>query len=114
MAALEFPTPRCGFCGASGTASCREFLQDVDPHQEREVSLFYAPLDGPTIGREDLFIDELDGMTLRSLEEVADYHQYLSESYAENAWLRHAETNDRYAWEDEQDRMRAAGLSYWF
>jgi hypothetical protein len=33
---------------------------------------------------------------------------------AENAWLRAAETNDQYAWEEEQDRMRAAfyGAAY--
>ncbi|WP_128378526.1 hypothetical protein [Streptomyces cavernae] len=30
------------------------------------------------------------------------------EMEAENAWLRAAETNDQYAWEEEQDRLRAA------
>ncbi|MFG3157212.1 hypothetical protein ACGF7W_34840 [Streptomyces sp. NPDC048219] len=65
---------------------------------------------------ESLFIEELDGITYAT-EDEAVYARYSpedweaqakSEADAENGWLRAAETNDRYAWEDEQDRMRAA------
>ncbi|MFE2934842.1 hypothetical protein [Streptomyces sp. NPDC059278] len=57
-----------------------------------------------------LFIPELDGDTFASRRDLADYHDYLSEAEAENGWLRVAENNDRYAWEDEQDRLRAAAF----
>ncbi|MDX3695039.1 hypothetical protein PV726_32815 [Streptomyces europaeiscabiei] len=54
-----------------------------------------------------LFIPELDGDTF-TRKELDDYRWYQIEADAENGWLRAAETNDQYAWEDEQDRMRAA------
>jgi hypothetical protein len=54
-----------------------------------------------------LFIPELDGDTF-TRQELDDYRWYRLEADAENGWLRAAENNDRYAWEEEQDRMRAA------
>ncbi|MGW1290270.1 hypothetical protein ACWD4N_43415 [Streptomyces sp. NPDC002586] len=54
-----------------------------------------------------LFIPELDGDTF-TREELDDYRWYKIEADAENGWLRAAETNDQYAWEEEQDWMRAA------
>ncbi|MFJ9239718.1 hypothetical protein ACIRJ3_32625 [Streptomyces anulatus] len=66
-----------------------------------------------------LFIEALDGVTYATEAEAADaqYDRYSPEEQemwakleadAENGWLRAAETNDRYAWEEEQDRLRAA------
>ncbi|MFJ1837818.1 hypothetical protein ACIOJ9_28610 [Streptomyces sp. NPDC088175] len=67
-----------------------------------------------------LFIEALDGVTYATEAEAEDaYHhdRYSPEEQeawakleidAENGWLRAAETNDRYAWEEEQDRLRAA------
>lgn len=57
-----------------------------------------------------LFIDELDGMTFRSRREVSEYWDWKSEHDAEMAIERALETNDQYAWEDEQDRLRAAAF----
>jgi hypothetical protein len=51
---------------------------------------------------------ELDGMTFADREELSHYYDYLAEAEAEGAWLRAAETNDQYAYEVEQDELRAA------
>lgn len=56
----------------------------------------------------DLFRLELDGETFASRRDVDEYHWAKAEIDAENGWLRAAETNDRYAYEDQQDRDRAA------
>ena len=114
MSALEFPTGRCGFCGATGTNSCREFYADVDPHSERpSASLFADALDGRTFGPVDtLFVLELDGPTFTSYDQYCEYLDAEAEIQAENGWLRAAETNDQYAWEDEQDRLRANAFGF--
>lgn len=59
-----------------------------------------------------LFVPELDGDTFASLEELADYHHAQAEYDAEMAIERALETNDRYAWEEEQDRLRAAAFGF--
>ncbi|MFF8387867.1 hypothetical protein ACF053_30080 [Streptomyces kanasensis] len=59
-----------------------------------------------------LFIPELDGDTFSGLEELDEHLWVLEEVKAEGAWLRAAETNGRYAWEEEQDRQRAALFGY--
>nr|WP_233109074.1 hypothetical protein [Streptomyces sp. 14R-10] len=59
-----------------------------------------------------LFISELDGDTFPSLKELDEHLCALEEIRAEGAWLRAAETNDAYAWEEEQDRQRAALFGY--
>lgn len=42
---------------------------------------------------EALFVDELDGLTFRSREELSDYRDSQKEIDAENGWLRMAENN---------------------
>ncbi|MYS32896.1 hypothetical protein K388_07472 [Streptomyces sp. KhCrAH-43] len=59
-----------------------------------------------------LFIPELDGDTFPNLGELDEHLWALKEIRAEGAWLRAAETDDRYAWEEEQDRQRAAFFGY--
>lgn len=111
----EFPTGRCGFCGATGYDSCREFLVNVADHPERpKASLFILELHGATIEAVDtLFIPELDGLVASTAEQAYEWEeqrlQYEQEAYAEGAWLRHAENNEQYRWEVEQDELRA----YW-
>lgn len=113
MSTQTLPTGRCGFCGATGYASCREFLVDVDNHPERPTaSLFIPELDGVTVeAMNSLFIPELDGLMAKTaaqaLEWLEQEQQTEAEIYAESAWLRAAETNDQYAWEVEQDEARA-------
>lgn len=82
----------------------------------------FTPADGATIAPvATLFIPELDGDTYPTSEEA--YWAYAetfieadaaAEYAAELAAERALETNDRYAWEDEQDRLRAAvfGFAY--
>lgn len=94
---------RCGFCGVR-KSSCREFGQNVADHSERSTVL------------PDLFVFELDGITAETAELACEWEQqaaqYEAESYAESGWLRAAETNDVYAWECQQDELRAAGLRF--
>lgn len=75
----------CGFCGARGNASCREFFQDVDDHSERSMEL------------PELFTEELDGITAPTAAQAYEWQQQMeearAETYAENAWLRAAENN---------------------
>lgn len=75
----------------------------------------FTPADGATVAPlATLFIEELDGLTFASLEDLLDYHASRDEAYAkaeqdaEMAYERHLETNDRYRWEHEQDELRAA------
>lgn len=111
MTATDTPTPTrlkldaCGFCGAAGNDSCREFLEDVPDHSDRYTEL------------PDLFIWELDGPTGDTVEEAVDLlweqEQYQMETNAENGWLRAAENSAQYAHEVEQDELRAAyGLPF--
>lgn len=70
--------------------------------------------DGAT--RPSYFVPELDGITAPDRETAAEWEvgrlDAEAEADAENGWLRAAENNDRYAWEDEQDRMRAAAFGF--
>ncbi|MFF7198289.1 hypothetical protein ACFZAM_31845 [Streptomyces sp. NPDC008079] len=104
MNAVVVKLENCGFCGASGDNSCREFLQDVPDHSERSMEL------------PELFIYELDGLTAETAEQAYEWEQerqqYEQEAYAESGWLRAAENNPVYAWESEQDELRAAGLYF--
>jgi hypothetical protein len=110
----QYPTGCCGFCGASGYASCREFLSDVPNHPERpKASLFIRELDGPTVEAVDtLFAEELEGITAETvdlaqqLQQEAD--QAEDECRAEMAIERAYETNDQYRWEVEEDERRAS------
>lgn len=73
----------------------------------------FTPADGTTITPvETLFIEELDGLTFASLEELADYRwaQYDDEDDydPDAAYERHLETNDQYRWECDEDERRAA------
>jgi len=58
------------------------------------------------------FVDELHGLTFPTREAAAEYRWHeadaLAERDAEMAVERALETNDRYAWECEQDELRAA------
>lgn len=65
------------------------------------------------------FILELHGETFASYEEYQDnleqwdsYYTYLAETEAENGWLRAAENNEVYAWECEQDELRAQAMGF--
>jgi hypothetical protein len=102
--AITVKLDRCGFCGARRNVSCREFGQNVADHSERFTTL------------PELFVEELDGITAPTMEQAYEWEwqaeQYRQESYAESGWLRAAETNDRYAWECEQDELRASGLVF--
>lgn len=64
--------------------------------------------------RPSYFVAELDGVTAPTAEIAYEWEdqrlQYQEENAAENGWLRAAETNDRYAWEEEQDRQREAAF----
>jgi hypothetical protein len=72
------------------------------------ASLFVPALDGGAAPlAQTLFIPELDGDTF-TYAELEDYRWARMEHDAENAWLRAAETNDQYTWEEEEDRRRAA------
>lgn len=77
----------------------------------------FTPADGTTITpAATLFIEELDGLTFATLDDLADYHAMRDEAYAqaeydaEMAYERHLETNDQYRWEHEQDELRAASF----
>lgn len=63
--------------------------------------------------RYPLFIQELDGLTFASKEELADWQWDRAAELDANefdpdaAYERHLETNDRYRWEVEEDERRA-------
>jgi len=59
---------------------------------------------------DELFIEALDGITAETTEKANELYdmetRYLAETYAENAWLRHAEYSEVIQWETAQDDMR--------
>jgi hypothetical protein len=77
----------------------------------------FTPADGATVAPvASLFIEELDGVTYATAED-AYWHSFdeadaLAEIEAEMAVERALETNDRYAWECEQDELRAQAFGF--
>lgn len=61
--------------------------------------------------RYPLFVEELDGLTFATRDELAEWEWQNAEAEAEWAaevgYERFLETNDRYRWEVEEDERRA-------
>lgn len=81
------------------------------------TTLFIPALHGATVAPvATLFIPELDGQTFPSVADSLDFmygpDDGQADIEAEMAGERALETNDQYAWEVEQDELRAAAFAF--